>query len=153
MDGSIKSLSLYSIIWVGFRCRIMRKWRFSWSHGIFWWFYGCSPYLPIYWHPHVLVYFILNKGAINRWSSYISYLYGPSFIYVWFVCSSQMTHHSKWKKSGFGGRVVGIFTTYLVCHFESSLVHAKKNFLMDHKITFLDWEMKWGKSLYDKYFF
>ena len=24
---------------------------------------------------------------------------------------------------------------------------------MDHKIIFLNWEMKWGKSLYDKYFF
>ena len=30
---------------------------------------------------------------------------------------------------------------------------CQKIVLMDHKITFQNWEMKWGKSLYDKHFF
>ena len=41
---------------------------------------------------------------------------------------------------------------YLVRYFESSPVHAI--FFDESLITFLkNWEMKWGKSLYDKYFF
>ena len=55
-------------------------------------------------------------------------------------------------KKGWIWQSVGQHFHYLVHHFEFSLVYAK-TLLMDHKITFLNWEMKWGKSLYDKYFF
>ena len=54
----------------------------------------------------------------------------------------------KVEKVRFGGRVVGTFATW------STILNAHrympKNFSMDHKITFLNWEMKWGKSLYDE---